>query len=134
MQVTRVLETCLYVEDLDKAEDFYTQVLGLDCIAKVEGRHVFFRFGPGVLLLFNPEATAIDNGEGIHSQSAVGAGHVAFHMRDDEIDAWRSHLQGRGVAIELEYTWPNGGYSIYFRDPHGNSLELVTPKTWGISD
>jgi hypothetical protein len=27
-------------------------------------------------------------------------------------------------------TWPNGALSIYFRDPAGNSIELVTPNIW----
>ena len=42
MKAKRVLETCLYVDDLEKAEAFYRQVFGLELYAKVEGRHVFF--------------------------------------------------------------------------------------------
>ena len=37
-----ILETALYVADLDAAERFYGEVMGLERIAKVEGRHVFF--------------------------------------------------------------------------------------------
>lgn len=53
MQPDGILETALYVTDLDAAEAFYQSVLGLERIAKVDGRHAFFRRGPGVLLLFN---------------------------------------------------------------------------------
>jgi hypothetical protein len=34
-------------------------------------------------------------------------------------------------VIEKEFGWPRGGRSIYFRDPAGNSVELVTPGLWG---
>ena len=134
MKVSRVLETCLYVEDLEAAESFYTTVLGLTRSAKVKDRHVFFRCGQGMLLLFDPESTAVDSGEGIPAHGTAGAGHVAFHMAPSEIDAWREHLLSHEVEIEIEYTWPSGGFSLYFRDPSQNSLELVTPQTWGIDD
>jgi hypothetical protein len=35
-----------------------------------------------------------------------------------------------GVAIEQEVDWPRGGKSLYFRDPAGNSVELLTPGVW----
>lgn len=140
MKVTGVLETCLYVDDLDSAESFYRKVLGLDTYAKVDGRHVFFRCGEGMLLLFRPDATqalrdtnitAITALTGIPPHGARGAGHVAFEMAKEDLGHWREHLKRQGVAIESDYTWPNGGRSLYFRDPSGNSLELVTPDTWG---
>jgi catechol 2,3-dioxygenase-like lactoylglutathione lyase family enzyme len=57
MKPARILESALYVTDLDAAEDFYREVLGLELLTKAAGRHVFFRCGDGVLLLFNAEAT-----------------------------------------------------------------------------
>src|SRR5689334_7937894 len=63
MHVRRILETCLYVDDLDAAERFYTDVLGLERFARAEGRHVFFRSGESVFLLFNPAATLQPSGE-----------------------------------------------------------------------
>ena len=53
MRPSAILESALYVTDLDAAETFYTDILGLERIAKADGRHVFFRCGDGVLLLFN---------------------------------------------------------------------------------
>ena len=132
MKTTGVLETCLYVDDLDAAEDFYQRVLGLQPFAKVDGRHVFFRCGNGVFLLFNPQSTEQPGG-GIPPHGARGPGHVAFRMPPETIDDWRRHLHREGIPIELEYTWPNGGFSLYFRDPAGNSLELATPTMWGLT-
>jgi catechol 2,3-dioxygenase-like lactoylglutathione lyase family enzyme len=131
MQVARVLETCLYVDDLAAATQFYSHVLGLQAFASVAGRHVFFRCEGGVLLLFDPHETA--KGGSTPPHGAHGPGHVAFHMHPSDIDAWRAHLASHGVAVETEITWPSGGYSLYFRDPAGNSLELATPATWGLA-
>ncbi len=132
MQPPSVMETCLYVDDLERAEEFYSRLLGLTVYAKVEGRHTFFRSGGGVFLLFNPEQTRKQSPLGVPTHGATGEGHVAFRMAEDEIEAWRERLAQEKVEIELEYTWPNGGFSFYFRDSAGNSVELVTPRTWGL--
>lgn len=139
MRADRVLETCLYVDDLGVAEAFYQEVLSLELVSKVEGRHVFFRCGQGVFLLFNPTQTALATGRPPltsvgrpPTHGAHGPGHAAFMLAESDIAAWRSHLQSHGVEIETEFEWPGGGYSIYFRDPAGNSLELTTLRTWGL--
>ena len=76
MSISRVLETCLYVDDLDKARRFYSEVLGLEAFAEVSGRHVFFRCGDAVFLLFDPEQTERRSGE-VPPHGARGPGHVA---------------------------------------------------------
>jgi catechol 2,3-dioxygenase-like lactoylglutathione lyase family enzyme len=128
MQATEILETCLYTEDLDTAERFYTDVMGLTVYSKQAGRHVFFRCGKQMFLVFNPIQTMKDSGHG-----AKGPGHTAFTMRESETEAWRTHLTSKGVKIN-EVNWPNGGLSFYFLDPSGNHLELATRKLWGIAE
>ena len=131
-----ILESALYVDDLDRAEAFYGGVLGLARIAKAEGRHVFFRCGEGVLLLFNAEATEIPPPPGarlpVPPHGARGPSHLCFRANCEEIEAWRRDLEREGVAIEADFEWPNGGRSIYFRDPAGNSLEFAEPRIWGM--
>jgi catechol 2,3-dioxygenase-like lactoylglutathione lyase family enzyme len=128
MQVERVLETCLYVNDLAAAEDFYGRVLGLEVHSQVAGRHVFYRCGDAMLLLFNPDVTA--RGGEVPTHGAHGPGHVAWAVTEKRMAAWREHLAAQGVPVDAEITWPGGGHSLYFRDPSGNSLELATPQTW----
>lgn len=132
MRAGEILEACVYADDLEAAERFYAGVLGMEVITRVEGRHVFFRCGGRVFLVFNPAATA--GGGAIPGHGATGPGHVCFAMRDDEIDGWRAHLRTRGVEIETDHTWPGGGRSLYLRDPAGNSVELGTPRIWGIAE
>ena len=130
-----ILETALYVNDLDAAEAFYGDVIGLDKIAEVPGRHVFFRCGEGVLLLFVAEQTVKPPNNPampVPPHGATGPGHACFRVAGDRLDAWRVHLEDQGVAIEADFHWPNGARSLYFRDPAGNSLEISEPKLWSL--
>jgi catechol 2,3-dioxygenase-like lactoylglutathione lyase family enzyme len=133
MHVEHILETCLYVDDLARAERFYQEVLGLSGESRHEGRHVFFHCGNRMLLLFNPLVSR-DATDQVPGHGAFGPGHVAFAIRDAEIETWIQQLQAKGVPIEKIIDWPQGGRSVYFRDPAGNCLELATPKIWGLSE
>ncbi len=132
MKVQQVLETCIYASDLTAAERFYGGLLGLRVIARRAGRHVFFRCGGRVFLVFNPEVTA-ERGE-VPAHGARGPGHVAFAARLCDIPAWKTLLTSNGVTIEQEVSWPGAGRSLYFRDPAGNSVELATPEIWSIEE
>jgi catechol 2,3-dioxygenase-like lactoylglutathione lyase family enzyme len=138
VNVTGVLETCLYATDLEAVEHFYTTVLGLEVLTRSARRHVFFRCGQGVFLIFNPEQTATEEssvgGAPVPLHGARGPGHAAFAVPEPELDAWRERLQQHGVAIESEVQWPGGGRSLYFRDPAGNSIELAPSRIWGLPD
>lgn len=142
MTPSGILESALYVDDLDKAEAFYATVMGLEVLTRLEKRHVFFRCGDGVLLLFDPAETvkppSPDARLPVPPHGATGNGHVCFRATGEEIDRWVAHLERQGVEIEADFRWPakgdepSGGRSIYFRDPAGNSLEIAEPKIWGL--
>ena len=126
-----VLETSLYADDLHRAEAFYSTVLDLELDSKEDGRHLFFKCGQAMLLIFNPNITAAKTGP-IPQHGATGPGHVAFSVDAIDLDAWIEQIESRGVEVEARIDWPAGGRSIYFRDPAGNSLELTTPQIWGL--
>jgi catechol 2,3-dioxygenase-like lactoylglutathione lyase family enzyme len=133
MKPKAILETAVYASDLAAAEAFYGGILGLPVIAKVEGRHVFFRVGAGVLLVFDPAATEVPSGNPalpVPVHGARGAGHVCFAASREEICDWRKRLTAAGVEIEAEFDWPNGARSLYVRDPGGNSVEFAEPRLW----
>jgi catechol 2,3-dioxygenase-like lactoylglutathione lyase family enzyme len=126
-----LVETAVYADDLDQAERFYGGVLGLQVLAREEGRHVFFQVGDrDVLLVFRPQAT-LEHGH-LPPHGCRGSGHFAMGIATDDVDAWRRSLLAHSVVIEHEQRWPLGGRSLYFRDPAGNSVELITPGVWGL--
>ncbi|GAW35222.1 glyoxalase-like domain protein [Roseovarius sp. A-2] len=128
-----ILEAALYVDDLDAAEGFYGGVLGLARIVRVNARHVFYRVGGGVLLIFNPSETCKPPGNPglpVPPHGAQGPGHFCFAVEGTALDDWRARLDAAGVEIEADFHWPNGARSIYFRDPAGNSLEMAEPRLW----
>jgi catechol 2,3-dioxygenase-like lactoylglutathione lyase family enzyme len=138
MRPLGILETCVYARDLEAAERFYTTLMGLEVIARLAGRHVFFRCGRGAFLVFNPEKTEVESalieGVAVPRHGAHGPGHMAFAVPEADFEAWRARLQTAGVAVETEIRWPGGGRSLYVRDPAGNSIELATPRLWGLPE
>jgi catechol 2,3-dioxygenase-like lactoylglutathione lyase family enzyme len=130
-EIEGIVETAVYVDDLDQAEVFYRDVLGLALLSRETGRHVFFRVGVRqVLLVFKAAATL--QGGPLPPHGATGPGHLAFGVRAGSLPAWRQRLAAHGVVVEKEITWPRGGSSLYFRDPAGNSVEILTPGVWGL--
>jgi len=138
MRPRAILETCLYADDLAAAERFYAGVLGLERVAADPDRHLFFRCGDAMLLIFRPDRTAAPGAEvggaPIPTHGAHGPGHAALRAEPDERHRWRRHLLAHGVVVESEVDWPGGAWSLYFRDPAGNSLELATASLWGLDD
>jgi catechol 2,3-dioxygenase-like lactoylglutathione lyase family enzyme len=123
-------EAALYAADLDGAERFWRR-LGFQRIGRAHGRHVFFRAGRDLLLVFDPRTTI--GGGAVPAHGAAGPGHVAFSVPDGSaLEAWRRRLAQADVAVEREHVWPSGGRSLYFRDPAGNSIELITRGSWGF--
>lgn len=128
-----ILETSLYVSDLDRALSFYERTLGLIPLPSgyfEDGRGAALQVGsgPSILLLFRAEMTR--HSEAVPPHGASGPSHVAFRVPPDELPAWRKRLLEQGVAIEREVAFGENPPSIYFRDPDGNSLELAASAIW----
>ena len=132
-KLSRVLETALYVADLDKAAAFYANVMGLPCIHADHRMRAYDVGGNGVLLLF-PQGGSLQPietpGGSIPPHDGSGPMHVAFAIDKDELEAWQDHLRAAGVALEGRAEWPRGGVSVYFRDPDDHLLEIATPGLW----
>jgi catechol 2,3-dioxygenase-like lactoylglutathione lyase family enzyme len=134
----RILETALYAPDLDAAEAFYGGLLGLARVSRAGDRHVFFRVGPAMLLIFNPAETAKPAAPGalpVPAHGATGPGHLAFAATAEDLDRWRARLTEAGVPVEADFRWPgSNARSLYVRDPAGNSIEFAEPRLWGLPD
>lgn len=131
-----VLEAAVYAGDLDAAEAFYAGIVGLEVMLRHKPRHVFFIAGETVVLVFNPAETVKPPSAGslpVPPHGATGPGHICFRVPGAALDGWADRLVAQGVAIEADFTWPNGARSIYVRDPGGNSVEFAEPKLWGFA-
>jgi catechol 2,3-dioxygenase-like lactoylglutathione lyase family enzyme len=128
-----IVETCLHVADLDRSRKFYSDLFGCS-VMKSDERFCAFDVGHGqVLLLFlrgsDPEGTVLPFGT-IPAHGTSGQAHLGFGVPAASLPAWRERLEKKSISIESSLTWPGGGTSIYFRDPDGHLLELLTPGVW----
>lgn len=129
-----ILETTVYCTDMDAARVFYENVIGLEIHSMQPDRHLFYKVGGSMLLVFNPQATRTSKvmigGDQIPLHGAAGASHFAFQVKHEQFVAIKANLDQHGIAIESEIDWPGGGHSIYCRDPSGNSVEFATRTLW----
>ena len=132
--LTGVLEAALYVDDLDAAAGFYGDVLGLEEVISHPPRHIFYRAGSTIVLLFVAHETRVpprsDSALPVPPHGATGPGHLCFNAPAAALDGWVARLEAAGIAIEADFRWPNGARSVYVRDPAGNSIEFAEPKLW----
>ena len=130
-----VVETALYVDDLARARGFYETVLGLAPLFSDSRLCAFDVGGRSVLLLFlrgsNLETVVMPGGT-IPPHDGAGPIHLGLAITAEDLPAWEERLRTHGVAIEGRATWRRGGTSLYFRDPDGHLLELLTPGLWAI--
>jgi catechol 2,3-dioxygenase-like lactoylglutathione lyase family enzyme len=128
-----ILETALYVTDLDRSKAFYERALGFEIFLHDHRMCAMGVPGGGVLLLFrvggSAEPSTTPSGT-IPAHDGAGTLHLAFAMPAGELESWVWHLEAQGIEIESRITWPKGGTSLYFRDPDHHSVEIATPGLW----
>ncbi|WP_417694541.1 VOC family protein [Roseibium sp.] len=131
--ISGILETAVYVDDMEAAHGFYAGVLGLERMVGGD-RLSAYDAGPAqTLLVFLRGATAEDvptPGGVVPGHHAQGPAHFAFHIVGADYEPWRNYLGSQGIEIISEVTWPQGGKSLYFNDTDGNVLELASPPLW----
>lgn len=135
--VTGIVEAALYVEQVARSMDFYRDLFGFEEELRAEAIGVLRVPGRQALILFPrtiaqaPVITpplAVDGTIPPHGGS--GRMHVAFSIRPEELDVWRSRLVERGVRIESTVRWKRGGTSLFFRDPDQHLIEILSPGLW----
>jgi catechol 2,3-dioxygenase-like lactoylglutathione lyase family enzyme len=133
-QLDGILETALYVDDLDIAKAFYATVMGLPEIFSDIRMAVYGLGDDRVLLLFKRGASAValeaPGGGVIPPHDGSGPIHIAFAVADADFPAWETYLAAHDIYIESRIDWPRGGHAIYFRDPDGHLLELASRRLW----
>ena len=131
--VDGVLETALYVADLDRAAAFYARLFGWPTLLADDRMRALDVAGRQVLLLFRVGASDRANpvpGGVVPPHDARGRIHVCFAIPADALDAWEAHLAALDVAVESRVHAERGATCLYLRDPDGHLVELATPGLW----
>jgi catechol 2,3-dioxygenase-like lactoylglutathione lyase family enzyme len=134
-QITGMLETCLYVANVERSAQFYERLFGFQrmlcnerlCALSVAGRDVLILFLQGA----TAEPVSLPGGI-LPPHDGSGQSHFAFAIPAGDLAAWEKRLSDAGVGIESRVHWESGGDSLYFRDPDGHLAELATPGVWPI--
>lgn len=124
-----ILESSLYVEDLESSVRFYEKIFGFRVISDFGERGCAMQAGEHqVLLLFKKGAS-----RSIQSpHDGDGELHLALAIPASELAAWEAWLHENGIVVEEKRTWDLGGQSLYFRDPDRHLLEIATPGVWAV--
>jgi catechol 2,3-dioxygenase-like lactoylglutathione lyase family enzyme len=120
-------EIAFRVSELDKMQDFYERVIGLELMRRFPDV-AFFRIADGVaghtqiLALFDRSSRA--GYEGL-DPARTTVDHIAFGIALEDYQAELQRLQGLGLRVETSaHAWVHWR-SIYAWDPEGNCVELV---------
>lgn len=119
----RLYRVILQVSDIEKAQTFYEELLGMKGERVSPGRH-YFRTGDTILAIVDPRA------DGDPFDARPNPDHVylavedlrAFHERGER-------LGGISPVMGSIETRPWGETSFYMTDPFGNPLCFVDEKT-----
>lgn len=128
MMISRIKETCIYVNDLERTKTFYVDQLGLEVISLIEGRHIFFRAGESVLLCFIAEKTKQE--KELPPHGATGSIHFAFEVPGKVYAETLQIAKSKGIIILHEHTWKNNLRSFYFHDPDEHLVEIIEEGLW----
>ncbi len=125
-----IVETALYVTDLDRSEQFYTRLFGFERMYAEQDRMRALAIpSHQVLLLFRAGASVKGASGGIPGHDGRGNLHVAFSIPREQVESWELRLAASGIPLESKVKCRDG-VSLYFRDPDRHLIELITPGCW----
>ena len=122
-----ILETALYVEDIERSVRFYQALFGFEIVASGD-RLTALAAGPRQILLLCKKRASL--ALPLTPHDGEGQLHLAFAIPRAELVAWEAWLAEHRVEVVERKEWPLGGTSLYFRDPDQHLLELATPGVW----
>jgi catechol-2,3-dioxygenase len=134
LKINKVVETCIYSSDLKSMKKFYVGILGLSVIQEEGDKLIFLKAGKSMLLIFDPLRTSINNDK-LPTHGAMtppSSIHFAMEIEEQEYQPCKELLVRNGITIEKEVIWNSKTKSLYFRDPAGNLVELITPGGWPV--
>jgi len=124
MQLKGIHHIALNVKDLDRAESFYTDVLGFQVTNRFSKglRHLMLETGNAAIALF--ESPELEVKEAINLLSEEGYLHLALEAEPADFENIVKELQSKNIHIDNGPVKRGDGESIYFNDPDYNHLEI----------
>ena len=113
MQVERVDFVSFLTQDLPRAKQFYSEVLGLEIESEGES-DLELRCGQVTLDIFDPSSIG----------QAFAASPAGLALRVPDVDAARAELEAQGVEFDGETIQTSVCRQAWFKDPDGNALML----------
>jgi catechol 2,3-dioxygenase-like lactoylglutathione lyase family enzyme len=121
---TGMHEMVLEVADLDAAERFYRDVIGLAVVDRWSGDRdaVWLATGDGFALGLWTRETGGDRA--IHHGRGGAHVHFALRIPQGSVDDWQARLEATGEPV-TRVDFDDGNRSVYIDDPDGNCVELM---------
>jgi catechol 2,3-dioxygenase-like lactoylglutathione lyase family enzyme len=121
----RLDHVVIHVSAWERSNSFYRDVLGAEVIEGDRGR-THYRFGDQQLNVHGPGSRP----DPVAARPAEPGGADLCFVWDGPVDAALTHLRSRGVEVEQgplpRFGGRGLGTSVYFRDPDGSLLELIS--------
>jgi len=123
----------LNVQDVQKSEQWYRQVLGFSPLTSYATdsfeRVILFHSDAGLTLGINRHASP--EADEPFDERRAGLDHLAFQVADSEaLDAWVAHFDAHNVAhSEVKPAAMPGAFLVTFRDPDNIQLEVFAPAS-----
>jgi catechol 2,3-dioxygenase-like lactoylglutathione lyase family enzyme len=111
--VERVDFVSFLTQDIARAKQFYTEVIGLEIESEGES-DMEFKAGQVTLDIFDPSSIG----------QPFAASPAGLALRVPDVDAARAELEGKGVAFDGETIETSVCKQAWFKDPDGNALML----------
>jgi catechol 2,3-dioxygenase-like lactoylglutathione lyase family enzyme len=122
----RLDHVVIHVSDWERSNAFYREVLGAELIERGGGPARHYRIGAQQLNVHGPGTKPYPVAA---HEPGPGSADLCFEWEGPIADAVR-HLESHGVEViegpsERYGAW-GAGTSVYFRDPDGSLLELIS--------
>jgi catechol 2,3-dioxygenase-like lactoylglutathione lyase family enzyme len=120
LKVTGIDHVVIYTSDLPRAKRFYTGLLGMT-VAHESSWQSFLHCGSQQVALFQ-----IRDGQDFAPGSEVN--HMALRLASGEYEEVKATLERAGVQVSGR---PGDPHCLYFADPDGHRLQVLTPHEQG---
>jgi catechol 2,3-dioxygenase-like lactoylglutathione lyase family enzyme len=119
LEITGIDHVVLHVKNLARSRKFYTEFLGME-VEHETSRQVFLRCGSQGVALFEAR-------DGVEIHAGDEMNHMALRLKSGEYEKVKTLLEEAGITVNGRRADPR---CIYFSDPDGHRLQLLTPAEY----